>query len=132
MAVLSREQIDAFWRDGYLMVEDAVTPAELAALKAEIAAWVEESRANAEPFGPPKVDGRPAFDMGAEHTAAKPALRRINNPSDISKAYRQVMLDARMVDMVADLIGPDGKFHHCKINLKLSGAQTEVSYHQDF
>lgn len=132
MAVLSREQIDAFWRDGYLMVEGAVTPAELAALKAEIAAWVEESRAHAEPFGPPTVDGRPRFDMGAEHTAAKPALRRINNPSDISEAYRQVMLDARMVDMVADLIGPDVKFHHCKINLKLSGAQTEVSYHQDF
>ena len=42
------------------------------------------------------------------------------------------MLDARMVDMVADLIGPDVKFHHCKINLKLSGAKTEVSYHQDF
>ena len=47
-------------------------------------------------------------------------------------AYREVMLDARTVDMVADLIGPDVKFHHCKINLKLSGAKTEVSYHQDF
>jgi hypothetical protein len=42
------------------------------------------------------------------------------------------MLDARTVDMVADLVGPDVKFHHCKINLKLSGAKTEVSYHQDF
>jgi ectoine hydroxylase-related dioxygenase (phytanoyl-CoA dioxygenase family) len=34
--------------------------------------------------------------------------------------------------MVADLIGPDVKFHHCKINLKLSGSDTEVGYHQDF
>ena len=34
MSVLSREQFDAFWRDGYLMVENAVTPAQLAALKA--------------------------------------------------------------------------------------------------
>ena len=42
------------------------------------------------------------------------------------------MLDARTVDMVADLVGPDVKFHHCKINLKLPGAKTEVSYHQDF
>ena len=42
------------------------------------------------------------------------------------------LLDARTVDMVADLVGPDVKFHHCKINLKLSGAKTEVSYHQDF
>lgn len=132
MAVLSREQIDAFWRDGYLVVENAVSPAQLAALKAEIAAWVEESRAHSAPFGPPTIDGRPRFDMGAEHTAARPALRRINNPSDISDAYREVMLDARTVDMVADLVGPDVKFHHCKINLKLPGAKTEVSYHQDF
>ncbi|MBU8876944.1 phytanoyl-CoA dioxygenase family protein [Reyranella sp. MMS21-HV4-11] len=132
MTVLTQEQRDAFWRDGYLMVEDAVTPAQLGALKAEIAGWVEQSRAHATPFGPPTIDGRPRFDMGAEHSAAKPALRRINNPSDISDAYREVMLDARMVDMVADLIGPDVKFHHCKINLKLSGARTEVNYHQDF
>ena len=34
--------------------------------------------------------------------------------------------------MVADLIGPDVKFHHCKINLKLPGTNTEVGYHQDF
>ena len=132
MAALTQEQRDAFWRDGYLMVEDAVTPAQLAALKGEIAGWVEQSRAHATPFGPPTVDGRPRFDMGAEHSAEKPALRRINNPSDISDAYREVMLDARMVDMVAELIGPDVKFHHCKINLKLPGARTEVNYHQDF
>ena len=30
MAVLSKEQVDAFWRDGYLVVSDAVTPAQLA------------------------------------------------------------------------------------------------------
>jgi ectoine hydroxylase-related dioxygenase (phytanoyl-CoA dioxygenase family) len=132
MKTLTQEQYDSFWRDGYLMVEGAVTAAQLAALKAEIGGWVEESRAHMQPFGPPTIDGRPRFDMGAEHTAEKPALRRINNPSDISDAYREVMLDARTVDMVADLIGPDVKFHHCKINLKLSGARTEVSYHQDF
>lgn len=132
MTVLTKEQRDAFWRDGYLMVEDAVTESQLGALKADIAGWVEESRAHAAPFGPPTIDGRPRFDMGAEHSPDKPALRRINNPSDISGAYREVMLDARTVDMVADLIGPDVKFHHCKINLKLSGARTEVAYHQDF
>lgn len=132
MAVLSQAEIDQFWRDGYLVVEAAVSASQLAAMQDEIAAWVEESRQHAAPFGPPTVDGRPRFDMGTEHTAERPALRRINNPSDISDAFRNVMLDARMVDMVADLIGPDVKFHHCKINLKLPGARTEVAYHQDF
>ena len=132
MAALSQDQVDRFWRDGYLVAEGAVSAPQLAAMQGEIASWVEESRKHTAPFGPPTVDGRPRFDMGTEHSADRPALRRINNPSDVSDAFRNVMLDARMVDMVADLIGPDVKFHHCKINLKLPGARTEVAYHQDF
>jgi ectoine hydroxylase-related dioxygenase (phytanoyl-CoA dioxygenase family) len=129
---LTREQVERFWRDGFLVAEEAVTAAQLAALRAEIDRWVEASRAHSAPFGEPTIDGRPRFDMGAEHSAEKPALRRINNPSDISAAYFETMRNSRMVDMVADLIGPNVKFHHCKINLKLPGSNTEVAWHQDF
>ena len=130
--MLTKARIADFWRDGFLVVEDAVTRAQLAALNAEIAQWVTHSRRHDEPFGPPTIDGRPRFDMGAEHSAEHPALRRINNPSDISEAYLDVMRDAASVDMIADLIGPNVKFHHCKINLKLPGSDTAVAYHQDF
>lgn len=129
---LTPDQIDAFRRDGFLVVENAVTPGQLAALKADLAGWVEESRAHDAPFGPQTVDGRARFDMGTEHTAEHPALRRVNNPSDISQAYLEVMSGARTVDMIADLVGPNVKFHHCKINVKLPGTKTEVGYHQDF
>ena len=44
----------------------------------------------------------------------------------------EVMRDSAMTDMVAALVGPDVKHHHCKINLKLPGSHTEVRYHQDF
>lgn len=130
--MLSQDQIERFWRRGFLVVEDAVAPAQLDALRGEIAAWVEESRGHAEPFGAPTLDGRPRFDMGGEHSAERPALRRVNNPSDISDCFMDVVRNAPTVDMVADLIGPDVKFHHCKVNLKLSGSDTEVGYHQDF
>ncbi len=130
--VLTEAQIEAFHRDGFLVVEDAVTPDQLDHLRADLAGWVEESRAHDTPFGPETLDGRARFDMGAEHTADRPALRRVNNPSDISDAYRDVMTDARTVDMIADLLGPDVKFHHCKINVKLPHTKTEVAYHQDF
>lgn len=130
--MLTTEQIDNFWCDGFLTVEGAVTPEQLAALNADIDGWVAESRAHSEPFGEPTIDGRPRFDMGAEHSADRPALRRVNNPSDVSDAYIDVMRNAATVDMVADLIGPNVKFHHCKINLKLPGSDTTVAYHQDF
>ena len=35
------------------------------------------------------------------------------------------MRNSAMTDMVADLIGPDVKHHHNKINSKLPGAATE-------
>jgi ectoine hydroxylase-related dioxygenase (phytanoyl-CoA dioxygenase family) len=130
--MLSKPQIEQFRRDGYLVVPEAVSASELAAMRGQIADWVEESRAHREPFGPPTLDGRPRFDMGEEHRRDHAALRRVNNPSDIAPAFRQVMENAAVVDMVADLVGPDLKFHHCKINLKLPGTDTEVGYHQDF
>jgi len=130
--MLSKAQIDQFHRDGYLVVPNAVTAEELASMRAEIARWVEESRGHSEPFGPPTLDGRPRFDMGEEHRPDRPALRRVNNPSDISPAFAHVAWEARVADMVADVIGPNVKFHHCKINLKLPGTNTEVGYHQDF
>lgn len=130
--MLTREQVDAFWRDGYVVGRDAVSADELRALQDDLSAWVDESRAHDAPFGEPTVDGRPRFDMGQEHCAERPALRRVNNPSEISAHYNAVMRDSAMLDMVTELIGPNVKYHHCKINLKLPGTNTVVRYHQDF
>ena len=130
--MLSKEQIEAFWRNGFIVAENAVDARQLAALQEVLAGWVDESRAHDEPFGEPTVDGRPRFDLTPEHTADSPALRRVNNPSEVDEAYMEAMRDSAMTDMVAALVGPDVKHHHCKINLKLPGANTEVRYHQDF
>ena len=131
-AVLNQDQIVRYRDEGVLVVENAVTASQLEGMRNEISGWVEQSRSFDHPFGTPTIDGRPRFDLGAEHRPDAPALRRVNNPSDISSAFEDVMLHAAMVDMVADLIGPDVKFHHCKINLKLPGTDTEVGWHQDF
>ena len=130
--MLTRKQIDDFWRDGCILAPDAVSAEQLRRLREDVDAWVEESRAHGSPFGQPTIDGRPRFDMGQEHCAERPALRRINNPSEISANYNAVMRDSPMLDMVTDLIGPNVKYHHCKINLKLPGTNTVVRYHQDF
>jgi len=131
MTILGKEQIEAFWRDGVLTVENAVTPELLSALHADFDGWVEESRAHSAPYGA-CIDGRPRFDIQPGHSADHPALRRVQAPTEISEAYYKAMAESRMTDMVADLIGPDVKLHHTKINSKLPGAATEVKWHQDF
>ena len=128
---LTQEQIDQFWRDGVLVVEDVVTPEQLDAMRREFDGWVEESKANDDGYGE-TIDGRPRFDLEQGHSAEKPALRRVNSPAEVSPAFDAAMRDSTMTDCVADLIGPNVKFHHSKINSKLPGAKTEVKYHQDF
>ena len=81
MAVLNEEQIAQFWRDGVLTVENAVTPEHLSALRRDFDAWVEDSRAHDAPYGA-TVDGRPRFDIQPGHTASRPALRRVQAPTE--------------------------------------------------
>ncbi|MEO1469359.1 MAG: phytanoyl-CoA dioxygenase family protein [Pseudomonadota bacterium] len=131
MAGLTEDQRARFWRDGFVTVENAVTPALLARLRADMDGWIEESRAHHGPFGE-TVDGRPRYDVQPGHDAERPALRRVSAPTEISEAYYEAMADSAMTDMVADLIGPNVKLHHTKINAKQPGSATEVKWHQDF
>jgi ectoine hydroxylase-related dioxygenase (phytanoyl-CoA dioxygenase family) len=132
MSALSQDLITAFHRDGTIVADDAVTPAQLAALRAEFDAWWEESRNHDKNYGE-MIDGRPRFDLQIPgHTHAAPLLRRVNSPTEISEAYLDVVTSSRIPDMVVDFIGANVKFHHSKINAKLPGAGTEVKWHQDF
>ncbi len=131
MAVLSKGQKEQFWRDGCLVVENAVDGRALEAMQADFAGWVEESRGHDKPYGD-TLDGRPRFDLEPGHRPDKPGLRRVNAPVEVSKAYFDAMASSRMTDVVAELIGPDVKFHHSKINAKLPGGDTAVKWHQDF
>jgi len=129
--MLSETQKQQFWNDGVLVVENAVDQEALRALKTTFADWVEQSREHTAPFGE-TIDGRPRFDVEPGHTAEKPGLRRVNAPVEISQVYFDVMASSRMTDCVAELIGPNVKAHHSKINSKLPGAKTQVKWHQDF
>lgn len=131
MSALSQDQKDLFWRDGYLVVEDAVTPSQLESLRKIFAGWVEESRDHVKDYGE-TMDGRPRFDLQPGHSRDVPGLRRVQSPEEVSDVYEQVMRHARTVDFCADLIGPALRFHHGKINSKLPGTATKVKFHQDF
>lgn len=131
MPALESSQIDFFNQHGYLVVENAVDAETLDTLRKDFANWVDESRQYTEAYGE-AIDGRPRFDVETGHSESNPALRRVNAPAEISEAYFKAMTSSRMADCVAELIGPNIKFHHSKINSKLPGAKTEVKWHQDF
>ncbi|MEL7462863.1 MAG: phytanoyl-CoA dioxygenase family protein [Pseudomonadota bacterium] len=131
MPRLTPVQIETFRRDGAVVAENAVTLDALAALRATFAEWVEESRSHDAPFGR-ICDGRPRFDLEDDHAPDHPSLRRVASPTDVSDIYAKVTFDSAMTDMAADLLGPDVRFHHAKVNSKLPKTKTVVKWHQDF
>ncbi len=128
--MLTSEQVAEFRERGFVIARALVDAASLAALRAELDRWIEESRAHEANYGR-TVDGKARFDLEAGHSAETPKLRRVANPVDISETYRKALWEGPIVAAVADLIGPDVKFHHCKLNIKLPGMETRVDYHQD-
>ena len=128
---LTQDQYEFFWKNGYLMVEEVVDDVLLESLRNDFNAWVEESKSHTDPYGA-TISGGPRFDLEPGHNASQPALRRVNAPIEVSDAYFRATTDSRMTDCIADLIGPNVKLHHTKINSKLPRARTDVKWHQDF
>ena len=89
MATLTQEERARFADAGWLLLADAVSAEQLVKLRTDMAAWVEESRDHAAPYGT-TVDGRPRFDLQPGHTAQRPALRRVQAPTEVSDAYFDV------------------------------------------
>lgn len=130
--MIAQWQIDQFHQQGFLVVEEVLSSADIAALQSDFDGWVEESRGHATVWGE-TLDGRPRFDIERDHAPDHPSLRRVASPTEISEAYRHTALNSRMATIAAQLIGGSGtRFHHSKINSKLPHTATEVKWHQDF
>ena len=131
MMRLSKDQKDAFAGDGAIVAENAVSADQLKRLRFEFSRWVDESRSQTAAYGQ-ICDGRPRFDLESDHSAERPSLRRVASPTDISETCAEVAFNSAMTDMAAELLGPDVRFHHAKINSKLPRKTTVVKWHQDF
>lgn len=129
--VLNEQQVTQFKETGCLAVENAVDADQLSALNRGLQQWIEESRSYDGPYGK-TLDDRARFDVQPGHSAEKPALRRVQSPTELSDAYLEVLTQSRMIEMLADLIGPNLRLHHSKINCKLPNSATVVEWHQDF
>lgn len=119
-----------FKKDGYVVLRGAVDSDTVRRLNFRTDQWVEQSRQHQRNYGD-TPDGKARFDLQPGHSPERPMLRRVANPVDISEDYRRVLFQGPVVEQVTNLIGPDVKFHHCKLNNKPPGSSVEVEYHQD-
>jgi len=120
---LTPPQRKAYFDDGYLLVERAVDDDWLSKLRDGVATLVERSREIS------KSDA--VFDLEAGHTAQSPRLRRVSNPCDQDAVFWSFLTDSPLVDILADVLGPNLKFYQSKLNFKWQKGGAEVKWHQD-
>ena len=120
---ISRKQQESYFENGYLLVENAVDKATLKKLQVCTAKAIDDSR---------KVEISDAvWDIEPGHSADNPRLRRLTSPNDYDETYWNYASSESITDILSDLIGPDIKFHHSKLNFKWAGGGEEVKWHQD-
>ena len=121
--VLSQAQRDRYARDGWIAVPGLVDSEWLERLRVITAEFVDSSRT--------LTESNVLFDLDEGHTADEPRLRRLSSPTDLHDAYWEFSSQSVLVDVAAELLGPDVKFHHSKLNFKAPRGGEEVKWHQD-
>ena len=121
--VLDRRTRERYFEDGFLTLPGYIGAAWLDRLRRVVAEKIEESRLLS------ASDDQ--FDLAPDHSAEKPNIRRLRKAVDQHPELWAFAQDPTVVDLVADLLGPDVRFHSSKLNFKWSEGGDAVQWHQD-
>ena len=120
---ISRKQQESYFDNGYLLIENAINSQTLSKLKDITAQAIDDSRQ--------VVQSDATWDIEPGHCSDTPRLRRLTSPNDYDDNYWAYASSESITEILSDLIGPDIKFHHSKLNFKWAGGGEEVKWHQD-
>jgi len=118
--MLSKQQIDQFHRDGFLVVRTMYSPEEVDS----ISQWTDEVAAA------PETPGKTMMYFEASQQDDSRILSRIENFVPFHEGFSELITRRRMLQAVDDLFGEPSVLFKDKINFKLPGADG-FKEHQD-
>ena len=121
--ILDQRDRQRYFESGYLGIPGLVDAGWLERLNRVTDEFVELSRSITAPD--------PRFDLEPDHTADAPRIRRLNAPVEHHEAWWEFASEGPFADVAEDLLGPDFKFHHSKLNFKWGRGGEAVKWHQD-
>ena len=122
--MLSDAQRAFYAENGYLMIENAVTPDQLDRLRAITARLIDASRTVSE--------SNDVYDLDKGHGPDSPRLTRIKIPHKQDPYFWEVLRNSAMTHVLNDLLGPDTTILTSKLNTKAPGGGRAVEWHQDW
>lgn len=121
--MLKREEIEQFSREGYAVHPEFLSHDDVSALLKEIEgiskgntlAKHDKTRLEMEPNQPPEGT----------------LVRRVYEPCTYYPLFRELSDSDKLLDCVAQLLGPNLTFHYSKVNVKPPAIGSVVEWHQD-
>ena len=123
---LTDEQIAEYRKNGFIGVNDVFSTEEVEELRKVTDDYVEQSAE--------LTDHTDVFDLdfAAGHSPETPKLRRIKEPHSRHPVYEAAMRKEGLLDIIEQLLGPNIKLHHTKLNMKAPGGGAQVEWHTDW
>jgi len=120
---LSADELAEYQTDGYVVCESLWDADEVATVDAAMREMTDRVVAGEEMSD--------VLELEPEAVDGQPAIRRIYNPYDLGGAFRSLADDARLLDRIESLIGPNFNLQHSKLNMKPARVGSVVEWHQD-
>jgi ectoine hydroxylase-related dioxygenase (phytanoyl-CoA dioxygenase family) len=124
--MLTRDQVESYRRDGYLLIENVLSAAELDTVRCVVDELVEASRS--------VTAHDHVYDLEPTHSSAAPRVRRIKEPHNVHPAFREIAFSEKIADILTPLIGTTSgiRYQTGKLNMKSAGYGAAVEWHQDW
>ena len=121
---LNEAERERFFTDGYLILERFAPADCLSAMQAAL----EETVARSAKLQAPSQD----FSFDQRHDEARPRPSRLYRACEENEAFIDYVFHTEVLDVTADLVGPDVRYREAYINFKWPGGSLPVEWHQDF
>jgi ectoine hydroxylase-related dioxygenase (phytanoyl-CoA dioxygenase family) len=125
---LSPDQLDAYHRDGYLVVEDLLSPEEVEALRTRVRDYTHGGR----PPASIEVQVEPRIlrgELEVEHPGD--GIRKLTGLVEADDLFRALGLHPNIVGIMEQILGPDLKMFRNAMLLKPPGVGSAKGMHQD-
>ncbi|RME64839.1 MAG: ectoine hydroxylase [Alphaproteobacteria bacterium] len=115
---LTRAQVEAYARDGFLTLRNLLSPSEVACLQREMAALRRHGPAS-----------NPALSI---QEPGNGDVRSIFKVHETSPVFARLAADRRLIDIARFLLGDDVYIHQSRLNFKPAFRGKEFYWHSDF
>src|SRR6202034_4182934 len=122
--MISEQDVQAYKRDGLIVVPDVLDASTLSQLRSVIAELVADAAKT--------LEHTDVYDLEPGHTAENPRVRRIKTPHKVHALFNEIVRSTAVLDILTKLIGPGLRLHGSQLNMKSAHYGSPVEWHQDW